>query len=61
MHTIRKQILAYRSMCDKVDDGDELTRVGINERLDPGISRIVLDLNDVGENSRAIGLRKVLQ
>ena len=48
-------------MCDKVNDGDKLASVGINECLNPSIGGIILDLNDVGEDCSAVGLGEVLQ
>jgi len=41
----------YRRMGDKVNDGDELAGVSINESLDPFVGSVVHNLNDVSEDN----------
>lgn len=48
-------------MRDKVNNGNELSGVGIDESLHPFVRSGVHDLNDVGENNRLIRLNEIFQ
>ena len=51
----------YRSFGDEVGDGSKLAGVRVDERLVPSPSRLIADLEDVGQDDRAIVLGQVLK
>ncbi len=52
---------AYRSLGNEVRDRDKFAGVSIDESLNPSASFIILDLNDMCQNSRIVVLDQELE
>ena len=61
LQTSAEKEKTYGSLGNKVGNGDDITRVSINESLVPSVGLVVANLQDVGELEGAVLLGDVLK